>query len=79
MTESNYGLQEVRGQVYQPCVITGYPVIGQSVNFPSTRRVANKEDWNVFIMAAKTQGIPEFEDVLKFISEWCGSTPNYTF
>ena len=44
--------------------------------------VANKEDWNKFVMTAKMVSDPEIQDVAKFISNWCGlggNTPGFAF
>lgn len=67
------------GRRHEPCVITGYPVIRNKVEFGSSDKVANKEDWNKLIMAAKVQHVSECEDVLKFIAAWCGGTGNTGF
>ncbi|XP_038160069.1 intraflagellar transport protein 172 homolog [Cyprinodon tularosa] len=58
-----------------PCVLTGYPVLRNKIEFPAAGKAANKEDWNKFLMATKTTHSPECQDVLKFISEWCGGLP----
>ncbi|XP_077566022.1 intraflagellar transport protein 172 homolog [Stigmatopora nigra] len=57
------------------CILTGYPALKSKVEFSSTGKVANKEDWNKFLMATKTSHSPECQDVLKFISQWCGGLP----
>ncbi|XP_068198190.1 intraflagellar transport protein 172 homolog [Antennarius striatus] len=62
-----------------PCIISGYPVLRNKVQFSSEGKVANTEDWNKFITAAKTTHNPECQDVLNFISRWCGSLPTSTF
>ncbi|XP_040920859.1 intraflagellar transport protein 172 homolog [Toxotes jaculatrix] len=62
-----------------PCVLTGYPVLRNKIEFSSVGRAANKEDWNKFLMATKTTHSPECQDVLKFISQWCGSLPGSGF
>ncbi|XP_046877770.1 LOW QUALITY PROTEIN: intraflagellar transport protein 172 homolog [Hypomesus transpacificus] len=58
-----------------PCIITGYPVLRNKMEFKAPGKVANKEDWNKFLMATKTTHSPECQDVLKFISQWCGGLP----
>lgn len=63
----------------QPCVVTGYPVLKSPMEFKSPGKVANKDDWNKLIMAAKVSHSPELNDVLKFIGVWCGSTPNPSY
>ncbi|GFY01521.1 intraflagellar transport protein 172 homolog [Trichonephila clavipes] len=67
------------GRQYEPCVVTGYPVIRNKVEFGNSNKVANKDDWNKLIMAAKVQHVSECEDVLKFIATWCGGTGNTGF
>lgn len=58
-----------------PCILTGYPVLRNKIEFSSVGKAANKEDWNKFLMATKTTHSPECQDVLKFISQWCGGLP----
>lgn len=62
-----------------PCVISGYPVLRNKVEFKNTNKVANKDDWNKFLMATKVSHSPELQDVLKFIGRWCGATPNPSY
>lgn len=62
-----------------PCVISGYPVLRNKVDFKNTNKVANKDDWNKFLMATKVSHSPELQDVLKFIGKWCGATPNPSY
>uniref|UniRef100_A0A3P8XGI6 IF140/IFT172/WDR19 TPR domain-containing protein n=1 Tax=Esox lucius TaxID=8010 RepID=A0A3P8XGI6_ESOLU len=64
-----------------PCVITGYPVLRNKIEFKGPGKAANKEDWNKFLMATKTTHSPECQDVLKFLSQWCGGLPasGYSF
>ncbi|XP_072536228.1 intraflagellar transport protein 172 homolog isoform X2 [Salminus brasiliensis] len=64
-----------------PCVITGYPVLRNKIEFKRPGMAANKDDWNKFLMATKTTHSPECQDVLKFIAQWCGGLPsaNYSF
>uniref|UniRef100_A0A3Q1FCG1 Intraflagellar transport 172 n=1 Tax=Acanthochromis polyacanthus TaxID=80966 RepID=A0A3Q1FCG1_9TELE len=57
------------------CILTGYPVLRNKIEFSSAGKAANKEDWNKFLMATKTTHSPECQDVLKFISQWCGGLP----
>ncbi|CAH1772611.1 unnamed protein product [Owenia fusiformis] len=62
-----------------PCVLTGYPVIRQRTEFKKPGRLANKEDWNKFIMATKVSHSVECQDVLRFIHEWCGPATSAGF
>jgi len=69
------------GTTYPACVITGYPVLGGKIEF-ARGMMANKEDWNKFIMTAKMVSDPEIQDVVKFISSWCGlggAAPSFSF
>lgn len=62
------------------CVLTGYPVRGASVQFKTSHKIANREDWNKFIGAAgQSTNDSTLNDILKFINDWCGEAPNYTF
>ena len=40
------------------CVISGYPVLRNKVEFKNTNKVANKDDWNKFLMATKVSRRP---------------------
>ncbi|XP_067274021.1 intraflagellar transport protein 172 homolog [Pseudorasbora parva] len=64
-----------------PCVVTGYPVLRNKIEFKRPGMAANKDDWNKFLMATKTTHSPECQDVLKFITQWCGGLPSagYSF
>ncbi|KAM3861396.1 intraflagellar transport protein 172 homolog [Diretmus argenteus] len=58
-----------------PCVLTGYPVLRNKMEFRAPGKAANKDDWNKFLMATKTTHSPECQDILEFISQWCGGLP----
>uniref|UniRef100_A0A3P8UXR3 Intraflagellar transport protein 172 homolog n=1 Tax=Cynoglossus semilaevis TaxID=244447 RepID=A0A3P8UXR3_CYNSE len=73
LVAANSGLRSL------PCVLTGYPVLRNKVEFSAAGKMANKEDWNKFLMATKTTHSPECQDVLKFISQWCGALPSAGF
>ncbi|KAF7647467.1 hypothetical protein LDENG_00172140 [Lucifuga dentata] len=62
-----------------PCIVTGYPVLRNKAEFASAGKAANKDDWNKFLMATKTSYSPECQDVLVFISQWCGGLPTSGF
>ncbi|KAI1897568.1 hypothetical protein AGOR_G00084610 [Albula goreensis] len=62
-----------------PCVISGYPVLRNKIEFKRPGKAANKDDWNKFLMAMKTTHSPECQDVLKFVSHWCGGLPTAGF
>lgn len=70
------------------CVVSGYPVLGAvpggsastCVQFKRPGCYANKEDWNKLTMAAKmTPTNTALTNVIKFIGEWCGGAPNFSF
>lgn len=63
------------GTPYPPCVISGYPVIRSRLDL-KRGQAANKEDWNKLVMATKMATTPECQDVLKFITAWCGGLPS---
>ncbi|XP_054675420.1 intraflagellar transport protein 172 homolog isoform X4 [Grus americana] len=62
-----------------PCVLTGYPVLRNKIEFKQPGREANKDTWNKFLMAVKTSHSPACQDVLKFLSQWCGGLPSTSF
>ncbi|XP_025050082.1 intraflagellar transport protein 172 homolog [Alligator sinensis] len=62
-----------------PCVLTGYPVLRNKVEFKRPGKEANKDTWNKFLMAVKTSHSPSCQDVLKFVSQWCGGLPSTSF
>ncbi|KAG1667872.1 Intraflagellar transport protein 172 [Nymphon striatum] len=62
-----------------PCVITGYPVLKNRIEFKNPGKIASKDDWNKYVMTAKMFHSAECEDVLKFISSWCGVSPNLSY
>lgn len=62
-----------------PCVLTGYPVLRNKIEFKRPGREANKDTWNKFLMAVKTSHSPACQDVLKFLSQWCGGLPSTSF
>ncbi|XP_019623896.1 PREDICTED: intraflagellar transport protein 172 homolog [Branchiostoma belcheri] len=62
-----------------PCVVTGYPVLRNKVEFKRPGKAANKDDWNKFLMTTKMTHSTECQDVLKFVGNWCGATPNPNF
>ncbi|XP_048371540.1 intraflagellar transport protein 172 homolog [Sphaerodactylus townsendi] len=62
-----------------PCLITGYPVLRNKVEFKRPGKQANKDSWNKFLMAVKMSHSPACQDVLKFINQWCGGLPTTSF
>lgn len=66
-----------------PCVVTGYPVLTghgkRPIEFKNPRKAANRDDWNALIMSAKTSMRPHLNDVITFLSEWCGNIPSVSF
>ena len=59
-----------------PCLITGYPVLGDPVIFERYNLMANKEDWNKFVLSAKSIRRETLQDCLKFLGKWTGTQPN---
>ncbi|XP_043365854.1 intraflagellar transport protein 172 homolog isoform X3 [Dermochelys coriacea] len=59
-----------------PCLLTGYPVLRNKVEFKRPGKEANKDTWNKFLMAVKTSHSPVCQDVLKFIGQWSGGLPS---
>uniref|UniRef100_A0A8C4VU35 Intraflagellar transport protein 172 homolog n=1 Tax=Gopherus evgoodei TaxID=1825980 RepID=A0A8C4VU35_9SAUR len=62
-----------------PCLLTGYPVLRNKVEFKQPGKEANKDTWNKFLMAVKTSHSPVCQDVLKFIGQWSGGLPSSSF
>ncbi|CAB4017982.1 intraflagellar transport 172 homolog [Paramuricea clavata] len=62
-----------------PCVITGYPVLRNKIDFKRPGRAANKDGWNKFVMATKVSHSPECQDVLRFLGQYCGVPQNPSF
>ncbi|TFJ98085.1 POU domain, class 5, transcription factor 1 [Platysternon megacephalum] len=62
-----------------PCLLTGYPVLRNKVDFKRPGKEANKDTWNKFLMAVKTSHSPVCQDVLKFIGQWSGGLPSSSF
>lgn len=62
-----------------PCLITGYPILRNKIEFKRPGKAANKDNWNKFLMAIKISHSPLCQDVLKFISQWCGGLPSTSF
>lgn len=64
----------------EECALTGYPIRGPVVRFEGSSRVADRNDWNKLVNAARLAP-PEshLNDILVFVQEWCGSVPNYSF
>eukprot|EP01135_Chromosphaera_perkinsii_P005322 Nk52_evm3s343 gene=Nk52_evmTU3s343 len=48
---------------WDPCVVTGYPVLRNRVQCKSCNKPANKDDWNKWLMSMK-------------VCPWCGSSQN---
>lgn len=65
-------------QRYEACIVSGYPVL-TSVKYGS--RMANKPDWNKFLMASMSAHSENMRDVLRFLRQWCGASeePAYAF
>ncbi|PAA52772.1 hypothetical protein BOX15_Mlig006435g1 [Macrostomum lignano] len=84
LPKDNRGIFEaslIGGQMspYPPCVITGYPVLETGVQFKRTDKTANKDDYNKMLTATKMSHSVDCQDVLKFITNWCGNLPMPTY
>jgi len=55
-----------------PCIVTGYPVLRNNIDFRSEGRAANRDDWQKITMAAKTKSSYEIQDVFRFIAQYSG-------
>jgi intraflagellar transport protein 172 len=65
------------GKMYEPCIVTGFPVLQNPVKFGG--QTANKEDWNRFIMTTKTTHNADLQDVMRFLASWCGASESATY
>lgn len=65
------------GKMYEPCIVTGFPVLTNPVKFGG--QTANKEDWNRFIMTTKTTHNADLQDVMRFLASWCGASESATY
>lgn len=74
-------LISVNGKQYPPCIISGYPVFKNAMEFKREGYYANKDEWNKFLMATKVSHSAPCQDVLKFVGTWAGatSTPSFNF
>ncbi|XP_071746269.1 intraflagellar transport protein 172 homolog [Lepeophtheirus salmonis] len=69
------------GVISPTCIITGYPVLGNKIEF-SHGMVANKEDWNKFVMTSKMITDNDIQNIIQFLSSWSGMgnlTPGFAF
>lgn len=66
-----------------PCVVTGYPVIGNRgkkvVEFKNPGKAANRDDWNTLMLTAKASMESHLNDLITFINDWCGNIPSVSF
>ena len=81
--ESALTSMDYAGAAALPCVVTGYPVLttrGRNpIAFKKQGKADNRDDWNTLMMTAKTSMSQQLNDVIAFISEWCGGTPSFSF
>lgn len=71
-------LDKDSGKLYQACIVCGYPVL---TAVPYGTKLANKPDWNKFLMVSKTSHSDSLRDVLRFLRQWSGAAedPAYSF
>ncbi|KAF4526837.1 hypothetical protein B566_EDAN015790 [Ephemera danica] len=55
------------------CVLSGWPLLVDLVKLGS--RCAIKEEWNRVLLASRAHRDSKLEDVLRFLTSWCGSLP----
>jgi len=66
-----------QSEVALPCVVTGYPVLKHPVKFPARDKMANREDWNRFLVATKRwPDNQQLHNILSFIEKWCQGLPS---
>ena len=68
-----------KGQMASPCLISGYPVLRNAIDFKVPKRKCISDNYNKFQMANKISRSQECSDVLRFLGEWCGSVPKPTY
>ncbi|XP_074392344.1 intraflagellar transport protein 172 homolog isoform X2 [Zonotrichia albicollis] len=66
------------GAASLPCLLTGYPVLGNKIELRPGREV-KKDAWYKFVMAVKTSHSPAGQDVIEFLRRWCGGLPSTSF
>lgn len=59
-----------------PCIVSGYPVLRNALEFDQPNKVAIRECWNRFQHACKVARSAECSDVREFIQRWCGQPHN---
>ncbi|THD25249.1 Intraflagellar transport protein [Fasciola hepatica] len=55
-----------------PCIVSGYPVLRNALEFDQPNKVAIRECWNRFQHLCKVARSTECSDVKEFIQRWCG-------
>ncbi|KRY41446.1 Intraflagellar transport protein -like protein [Trichinella spiralis] len=65
------------GSIAEPCILTGYPVIGPKKTFERASFCANKSDWNTLIIASRMRQLKEMEDVIAYIENWKNKLTTY--
>ncbi|KAF5402479.1 Intraflagellar transport protein [Paragonimus heterotremus] len=56
-----------------PCIITGYPVLRNGLEFDKSNGVANRDHWNRMQHVIKLARTDECADVMEFIRRWYGN------
>ncbi|KAF8562402.1 Intraflagellar transport protein [Paragonimus westermani] len=56
-----------------PCIITGYPVLRNGLEFDKSSGVANRDNWNRMQQVIKLARTDECADVMEFIRRWYGN------
>ncbi|OAF71468.1 hypothetical protein A3Q56_00763 [Intoshia linei] len=54
------------------CIISGYPLEHSAIKFKNSSNMANKDDWNKYVMNAKVSKSDECQNVMTFIDKWNG-------
>ncbi|KFD64150.1 hypothetical protein M514_12468 [Trichuris suis] len=53
-----------------PCILTGYPVIGPRKAFPNATFFANRKDWDKIVMSSKVARSSAMDDMIQYIENW---------
>jgi len=55
------------------CILSGWPVLDENVQLGN--HLAIKQEWNNLLLASRTHHGNALDDVLKFLTKWCGKLP----
>lgn len=66
--ESSLGISD------QPCVVSGYPVVGKApVTFQRSHRMCNRDVWSKISISSKMSPQTDLPEVMEFMEKWLGA------